>query len=482
MSEIEWTIGGAPADIADWQAVMVAPGGFDRFTGTVRASKVNADQGSPVVGYRPDGTVLYYGEVVASPKVSQGMAYIAAQGPKARLEKYRSRFPYQMRDYSLWTPADADPHGYTGLSDNIGFETQHGQLKWSVDDGINITDGEFYRAVLWTPGFPVYRIAFTFRQTATTTVWELRIQSSVGPTGGINAVATQSLSGATTIDVTQTLTGTDDLIALSLHRVGTGTTTLYRTFRAVNLRVNDWAASDNMSPSDIVVDLGARLGFDTFGVKTSAPNCLPVDFTGTAAELLTYMDVFDSFRWLALEKTDRTPYRLTRAPWTDQQWRASSERGAFPDLEPLELFNKVTQPYNTTAGSPATVSLTASPDPLSGLGITNEYLAEDLADDQPNSTLATTAASELLTQVSVRQVRGSVRLARVWGDDAEHMGWDVTAGGMLSVVDHDPVIPAQKIVTATYSPGGVVDVALGEDVSIDGVLATVAGKAARRRR
>lgn len=478
-TEIEWTVAGSPVLISDWSASMVAPGGFDRFTGAAIASKVDADQGAPVAGYRPDGTVLWYGQIVAPPKVDEGIARFAAQGLKARLEKYRSRFPYQIRDYSQWAPGDADIYGYSAMSDNISYESQYGQLKWSIDDAVTITAGERYRAVLWVPGFPIRRIEFTFKHTADGVHYEIQIETARGPDGTFTTNYTHSLSGVGSTDVDRSFTGREDLVSIMLVRKDDGTTNLNRTFRAIKLLVNVWAKDDKLSVGEVVVDVGGRLGLDTTGVRASAPNCMPLDFTGTAAELLNYLAVFDSMVWMVLEALPSGD-RLVRVPWDEQQWYASSERGASFDLEPLEQFNRVTVPYTTTSGSLATVSVDAWPDPLSERGIKNEYLVEALNDQQGNANIATQVAEEILTQVSGFNVRGSAKLARVWGDDGEHPAWDVTAGGMLNAIDYQPTIPSQRIVTATYTPGGIVDVALGQDIGADALLARIAARTARR--
>lgn len=477
---IEWTVNGATVGMEGWQATQVAPGGFERFSGTALSSKVDADQGAPVVGYRPDGSVLYFGEIVAEPKLIGGKVAIAAAGPKDRLDKTQDRFPYRLRDYSLWASAEAEPYSYGRQADVIRLDTSPGLLKWTMADGVTFAGNEKFRAVLWVPGFPIKRVFFTLTQSFVNNFFSFTVGSAVGPTGAETLRATISLSSLVSQSVDETWTSaTHDMVGLTLKRTASGVATIDRSWTATGLGVDVWAVPGAMTAAVVRADLGVRLGLDTSGVQSATGNAMPLDWVGTAMDLFNYLELIDGHRTMIGAKLP-TGYELQSGPWTDNRWEVSSERSTnYEGLENEELFNRVVIHYSTTANAPATYTLAASPDPLASTGIINSYL-QDLNDPQDSTTLPARVAQTLIAQVSSARVRGSIPVARAWTVNGEVDAYDITAGGIAYLRDYVPALGDQRIAAVTYHPDGVADVAIGREVSVAALLAKAAQRNLRR--
>jgi hypothetical protein len=487
----EWTIDGVHVDLDKdiaWSARMVAPGGFERFTGAISekvARRIGIDQGSPLTGWLSAERVLYAGRVSASPKLKDGKAAITASGFKVIAEKASGRLFWQGRDGSLFVPGQTAPYSYGADNLKFGLEISKTLIAFTVETGVAINNNDKMPAIMWVPGAGgvqpgagINRFACHVDGNTSFNGYNLEISTGVGPSGNRTNHLIQSLT-TLPLDIDTNWVTDDDLFSIVLRRSGGNETAPTRRLELTNIRVNGRTISDVMSPAEMVADIGGLCGYDISGVRTSATNALPQDWqTGSWAEAMTQQQVFDDWTWLVLEDKGKGPL-LVFYPWASAPvWSMSMERDADETLENIERDNKVIAKYKTLDGAWAEVGLMASPDPLANKQIVNTY-TEELSDPQPDNSLATTVAETLLARRSKQRVRGTLRVARVSRGGASFSPYWARAGELANVRDYRPKVDPQRIVGITYRPDGLADLDIDQDVSAAGVIAKAEALAAR---
>jgi hypothetical protein len=345
--------------------------------------------------------------------------------------------------------------------------------------------GDVNQGVLWVPKNPITSLGMTLTQLVTTSNWEFRIYSGIGPAGPLTQRFSQSLASLLTITVPlQTIATGDDMVAVAIARIaGPTSTSITYSLTITNLRTNWLTASDVMSSSEVLIDMAARAGFDTLGVQPTGVNILPQDWTSPGWDgFADYICSLEDRVWLAMEDRGATrgqggrgfafdagPWGFGKAPWV-----IATERDADEDLDELELFNHLAVDYVTTAGSPAELVLDANPDPLAGSGIDNTYYVDLTADPQPDDTLPNTVAASLLPYYSSQRVQGRVSVAELEAPDGSLASpYDLQAGYLCSIRDFRPALPPQRVVGVEYTFPGPVQADIGVDLTPDGLIAAL---------
>ncbi len=266
--------------------------------------------------------------------------------------------------------------------------------------------------------------------------------------------------------------------------------------------VNGAAIGDTMFTSEIVRALGDRAGFDTsFGITPSGTNGLPFDWDtgqGSAADAIGYIANLDGWRWLVHAAQEAGFLGgLRYGPFGDaylepsREWTASLEREATEDLEDVELANEVVQPFMRVPGIADAVILHADPDPLAytaltspnGVAIVNQVRLADLQDQQPDAVLATTVAKNQLARVSVRRVRGPLKVYELIGATGPVSHLELRAGDRLGLRDYETStgehVGAQDVVYVNQFEDHA-EPTVTDDVSPEALLARMAMAIARR--
>lgn len=471
---IAWTLDGKPIPMSGWSATMTAPGGYERFTGQTSAKLIaGADQGSELIGYRSGGGELWRGKLAAPPRILDGIAYLSCNGPREQLDSSGAPLLFQIRNASLFTPADSDPFDYN-ISEKYVIDAKNSQLRWKQR---TVTYGSGNKAgfVMWVADNPITRMAFTINKSADDADFDLVLYNATGPDGTLSsAISTTGLGGGTPTgtkkDLDISASTARDLAWIGVSANGS-TVTNSEQFWLSQFRINGLADARNYDSSgslswdifftsDVAAVLAERLGMGTDRIRTSALNILPLYWdSGTHAELLDYMSRLDDWRWLA------TGNGIEYGPW-ETTWDVGFGFHGNADLEPMRLYNRATVQYETTSGQMQSVSIDADPNPFASTGAVVE-LIENLSDAQDQDvstsaslpekqykTLAEQYAEHLGEYYFTRRVRGDLNLASVGGDGGPQSPYAVRAGDMLNLVDYTPTIPVQRVVAVEYNPSG----------------------------
>lgn len=449
---ITWTIAGKPVPIQDFSAGSEANLGFGQMRGTLRASDARSlpttvKQGAIIRASTDDGRIFYQGRISGPPTIQRGLAVIAAQGEGARAVKRSTRLPYQIRAYDVYTDMAGNPHNYASNPTKFAISNS-GALVAVLAEGGTINAGEYNGYAFWVPGATITRVAATWGSSFIDADFRWELFVGAGPSGATTNDFNQGMSGfGGTFD--RTLATTADHILLLFARrntssvVGPGATLLR------DLRINCIAPGDTFTGSQVVTDVGGRLGYDTSGVISTGLNVLPLDWaSGSWADLLTYIANMEDRVWGVYEDN-----QLTYAAWGEKEWTCYQAHGAKVDLTQLEIFNGVTVKYKDVGGSDREVTLMADPDPLAGTGMINIYPAE-LADVQADSTVVTQVAGNLLPQVSSVRYVGRVETPHLWDSRMRDAPYEGRPGATLRVPDFAE--GAMRIASVDYTRTGVI--------------------------
>jgi hypothetical protein len=492
-SHIEWNLDGrsipmeGPSGQQAWQASMLAQGGFDRASGAVAAKYLrDADQGSLLTAYKPSGEPLYQGKLASPPKVKDawrklgtsakskdGYAVLEAEGPKVALESQTARRLYQSRDTSIWADQTGSPYSYSQQGKYWSLIQAGGLLRINIPPGTTMAVGDFAGFVFWAQGQALSSIAFTSQDNSSHTPF--RIRTATGPSGASGFIA----DVVTEADQVQALDG-NDLVLLLARRSDNPGAVGPNSLAAMNLRVNAIAPGDTFYTSDVIADLAGAVGLDPSGIQSADFNAMPLDWTsGAWSDLAYYIASLDDWRCLILDDRGNGPF-VDYGPWV-RTYTASLERGATEDLTLLKVYNRVTVPYSTVSGVPQTVTLDAAPDPLGGRAGIVEYIDQEIADAQPDSSIAAAVAANLLARLSTRRVSGPVQIGDLRAADENVSPYELRAGDLLSLPDFFPAIGPQRVAAITYRAGGIVEAAIEADTSAAGLIARLTNRRARAR-
>jgi hypothetical protein len=438
---VSWTIDGLSTPLLGWTATTTAFGGFGQMRGSIleadaRRIPSSVTQGSVVTGYTSGGFVVYQGRLSAPPAIRGGLASFAAQGESVRAVKRANRLTYQKRGEDSWTDKTSAPHLYVSHPDQIHMTINPGGILFNFAPGETITPGENAGVAFWAPGpqgvAGLWRCQFSFLSSFIDPDWKLECYNMVGPSGAGSLIGTVNISALTSAVDFSAGIGLDQMILL-LKYGGTSTKVLGGDYVLIrDLRVNSIAAGDSYLGSEVVTDVGRRLGFDVMGVVGSGLNILPLDWTsGSWAELLSYIATLEDRYWRVVEDS-----KLEYDAWGTKEWTVYQADGALVDLTPLELYNQVTVKYVDVGGAPREVTVTASPDPLAASGQVNVW-TESLSDVQPDPDLPTAVANNLLPRVSTLRETGRIDVVKAYDSTGREAVREIRAGDTVRVADRD---------------------------------------------
>lgn len=476
LPNVSWTLDGLETPLTSWNATTVAFGGFGQMRGTIRESDARripstVKQGSIVKGFTAGGVVIFEGRLSAPPAIRGGLASFAAQGESVRAVKRNHRLLYQSRDVQAWTDKTSAPHLYVSHPNKINLTVQPGGVLFGIQLGETTLVGENTGITFWAPGAQgvagLWRYAFSWVSSFADVNWFIEGYNMAGPSGA------GTLHGSTAISATSgtadfTLSGLDQVILLLVRRTGNWTATAGDYVLLRDLRINSIAGGDYYAGSEVVTDVGRRLGYDTSAVIGTGLNVLPLDWTqGSWADLLSYIATLEDRYWGVYE--DR---KLVYPAWGDKEWTCYQADGATVDLTPLEIYNQVTVKYVDVGGSPREVTATASPDPLAGTDIVNVW-EETLADVQPDPDLPTAVANNLLPRVSTLREQGRIDAVKLYDHTGREATYEARAGDTVRVADRDMnTASVHRIFEVEYTPNGV---ALGIESGVS--IASLLGRA-----
>lgn len=487
---LSWTIEGLPVDLEDWRANVLAFGGYDRMEGIIpervlRRRPGSIDVGACITAYDPAGSIVWQGDLSEPPKISNALAALQAEGPISRARRARDRVLHQSRDYGGWVTKDSDPHNF-GNNSEWTLDSAGGKLYWLIPNGTSITQNDQAGFIRWFQGALPRRIAGTIAGHASGN-FELQLYTGIGPAGAPASRATLGLGTMpATFDWSWT-PGSDDYVKLLIRRTGaTATAAVPIEHRITGLRVNDRASGDDVSTSALAADLGGLLGYDTSEVVSSGFNGLPFDLANPsswAEDGLFYLAALTDWRCLvrAEDPERRAGPVLDFGPWS-RRWRFLRQANAVPDLRSVPPYNRVVVNYHNAAGRDSRVVLEITdPDPLAGTPLAGQKRdwVENLADAQPDETLATAVAEYLKPRVSATQLVGRIEIVAARAADGTGHVYSPCGGDVGELLDWGPAeSKTLRIHEAEYRPDGAT-LGIEAPVSAAGLMAGIALQRAR---
>ena len=436
MPKVFFTIDGIAVDAEpDWTLRASAFGGYEtggfKIPGRqLRRHPFGITAAAPVAAFTAGDEQIWEGTIPTDPRVGEdGKAEISTEGPWVEAVRAAEVRCFQVRGGRRFVEGDSDPHNY---ANNDAFETERsgGKLQYKAPKGEDFTAGDVASFVVWIPGVHFTRYAFIINKSGDNSNFDIRVRGAQGPSGALTDIDTYTLGAANpsgTEKIKTGLGGDYDLLNFQI-RCATTVANLGTRLRAwlTSIRANDLALDDDMSASDVVKDIGEALGWNVDGVIGTSANVLPLLWTEPWSELLLYMaDLEDNY-------VRRVARGLEYASWGEQRWEILRSFSARPELRALEPFNRVVVHYETIAGAPAQVTADPDVDPLPGRLRVLDY---DLADPQPNATLAQAVADRMIARYAAPRYAGRVEvhrtrhqsgpLAMVPGDVADVADWDL---------------------------------------------------------
>jgi hypothetical protein len=459
---VEATLDGSPIP-AKWRA-FAEFGGYHRCSAESDRSSlqlIDPFQGSILKLWQANGRALWEGRLARAPYYVQNVAQLEASGYKIAGEKKKDRLVYQTRDLATLVDATGPPHNLASFANPMSITTS--PLNVITGQASNPTAGsKTYGAklALWAPGASWTRYAFTFSGGASITV-----KHGAGPAGTLTTIATHSSPGS----VDQAITNGADMLVIEISVALS--TNADAAFQIKDFRANDaGTTTDIFYSSQIVADIGSRLGWDTSGVQATSLNVLPQDVNGGPwTGELDVMAVLDDWQWRVLDDRGHGPF-LEYTPW-EREFVVMQGAGArVRDVLPQELFNRVLVWWNDDGGGRHHVEAIASPDPLARSGQSNTYEMD--VGVQPHDLLARAVADLLLPEVSRERWVATIDLAEVQNEGATP--YDVLPGDVITIADAEfGTFERQRVTSCEYAPNGVV-VGAGMDAS----AAALIGRAA----
>jgi len=436
--EVHFTIDEVPVDVEeDWLLRSSAYGGYISGDFRIperqyRRHRSSIEAGAPVVAHTQGMEQVWEGDVALNPSPREdGKIEIATNGPWVEAEAAEEVLAYQVRGGGMFAEGDGDPHNY---AQNDGFELTKGggKLQWKAPKGEDFLANQVASFVIWIPGAHFTRYAFVMNKNRDMSNFDIRVRGALGPSGSLTTIDTYTLGAANpsgTEKINASLGGDYDLLAFQIL-CSTDIANLGERLRVwlTSLRVNDRAEDDDMSASDVISDIGEALGWNTDGVGSTSANVLPLNWQESWAEALLYMaDLEDLF-------VRRVAGGLQSGPFGndgEEEWEVLRTYSGRPDLKELDLYNRFVVRYTTISGKPAEVVVDADPDPLPDRTRVMDY---DLADPQPNDTLAIAVAELLMLRFSVPRWAGWVDVSKVRHKSGPAV---ILPGGIANILDWD---------------------------------------------
>ena len=464
--KVFWTVDGRVVPVEDdWRASTIANGGYNTFSGRVPAyvaQKFDLGQGAPVAMFLESGDLRWEGRIATDPSLSSGYALLTANGYKELAEERKGRLFYQSRDAGLMQDEGGAPYNQSPAA-TISAGSGPGFLLFSVASGTTVSNGDVHGLCGWLQGSKARRLRGTLEVVGSGTNFSLIIERFSGPSGTRTSVTSSGVTNGAAID-TGTITGAEDAIAVSLKCTSTHTRTAPLDVYVRDFRINDLDLSDSMEVSAVAADVGRRCGYDVTGVPagpgidsasartvtyrpvtrivevpffgnplvasripvqglelvsdepavaTSAMNVLPIDWLQPHSALLDYLSVVVDWRWRVLGNTGRGPL-FQFGPW-EGAWEVDIAANASPDLSNRKRFNKVVVHYPNAAGNTAQVEAFADgnegrpPDPFASRALIYEW-EETLSDNQPDDTLPTRIAQNLIMRLPLGGKSGRMQI------------------------------------------------------------------------
>ncbi|MGQ0668350.1 MAG: hypothetical protein ACT4PO_01520, partial [Actinomycetota bacterium] len=417
---------------------------------------------------------VWSGRLPQDPYVSAGIAEVQASGYLDRLSRQTVRLLYQSRDVGLWTDAKEAPYELGG-ADVIEVST-----KFSTLNGNIIAAGNGSHALaFWAPGTPrgLTRLAFDIASGIPTGT-QIQISRFTGPSGARTVVATLAAGAASAQDI-DLGTAKEDALMVDYQTSTNFAGPFPAMLRIANMRVNGiipatgTPGGDVWRVSDTVKDVGHRVGYDITEVAASRLNPLPLDWTGTFENLLTYCEALQGdHHWFVAGESSTGP-RLSFTQWQDI-WEVSLAREAIAQLPPIPISNRVVVNYTDVATTaPRLVTVDAVPNPLGPGEVSVYYL--DMPDQQKDSALATLVAANLVEQVSVPRRTGTVDTAsaKLQGNPTASV-YQIRPGAIMRITDWGSGISLDVPVAEVDLSSRGVRLGIERPVSVATILARAA--------
>jgi len=449
---ISWFIDGRPVQFSDWSADCVAYGGFRDFAGTARGDCSFAEQEAPLAGFRRDGSPFWYGTIVVDPEVTEGGAAITAQGLyKGTFSTTVGRRLFMVRVEAGWKNQEVKPYGYNNVGRAYDSKIEEGQLVWWAAKGQDVSIGDTTGWVYWAEGCVLTNVSAitNINNGANPGRNEYQISTGFGPNGAVTVEQNGISVSAGTFDVPLNKT-TGDLITIEVRRNNNASPGDKILGRVGTIILRGLAPSDVFTLDQVfsvILQIDARPPI----VQASGLDMMPLDWNGTDFDLCVYLSQVGDW-WFMLLDRDDLGTKSVAGPW-DTAIQVARRRNARTQLTPLQRYNRVRVPWTTTDDAERFAVADAVPNPFPDRVV--EYMADGLEDKFPgDSDTPQTIADTLIKRFSTIRRSGSIEVASAVLEGKTLSPYEIRPGLLAEIIDHDPVIPPQRIQAVSWNAAG----------------------------
>jgi hypothetical protein len=476
--KIQAAIDGRPVVLTNWQCDSAVDWGYRTLTGDIPESVTWAEQESPVALWLPDGTELWAGKLSLDPQTDRGKRSIRAEGYASDLGAASTRMFYRIDSTESYVDADGDPHNYSG-DEKIDQDVARNRIRWLWGNNADVfASGDHTKAIIWVEGAEITRYEFLAMATPRPTTNDIRVWSATGPSGTLTTVGTHTLDIGAPTTYAANIATPEDALLVGMRFNAASTPSGRRRATVRQMKIYGRTTDDSFSAGDVVADVGANAGFDTSDVQSNALGILPLDWTDSHPDLLSYMAELCDWQWQALGTVDGVP-KLAFGPY-ETTWTAYQSHGVRPTWESQKRYNRVKVPFTYISGREGSRTAEPANDPFAGREVI--YTTEPLEDPQQDGTLAATAAAAQAPYWASKRVAGRVELGQAFSEIGEPSdGSQVKPGQRLNVADR-PDLGPQRIVAMSYRETGPPVAEINDDFNAIRLLAAVQQEKKRRRR
>lgn len=437
LPDLHVKIDGQPVHYETFSATATI-GGYDQFTATITAEEARrllsaaTRRSELVVDSGTDSVCRWAGRLAGPPTFTDdGKAEIKASGYKIGAERTDLPFRAQTRDYGLLDEAQGEPYNYPEF-ESIGLEETDNSLRWRIEAGEAVNQGERTGVVLYAQGGTIRRCAYDWASTVASTNLTVEVLRATGPSGGLTIVTTPSLNATSGSVNTGEITSPEDLLMIRMRRTGANTASHVRyRVRATNVRIwGDRTIADTYSVASVLAAIGSDLGWDTSGVSgVLTTDCLPLWWEDSHwAELANYVCMLQDAWWRVLNDRGSGPYLEANTWANSRRWVVTQAAGTQLRLSRQEAVDGVVVYWRRPSGRlQKSEAGTTSPG--------SDIFSLELEDVQGSATLADAVAAAWYARLSGDRYAGDLALvSAVSGGVDDPLG--VLPGDLATVDDH----------------------------------------------
>lgn len=515
-------IDGHEVGIKDWSASTIANGGYDRFNAAIgesiaRRYPSSFEQEAPVSLVCNDDTEIWAGILDVDPTLDNGIAQLSGSGYKIFAERRKGTLLFMDQDPSKWNPLAGSPHNANTDTATLSVVQDGGAMVFEAKKG-EATDGGAVYYAYYMRGSTIRRFACTLQTLGDVSGMNVTLYKATGPSGSLTSVSSLGASGLKDVTITNPL----DMVVLGFSCTSSAGRAATGKIIVRDIRVNDKATGDGMTPQGVVKHIGRIAGYEVEGIPGSgitagptpevwtrtwdkpndmflpiiqagnklnaellnkyardtvqlattgsAMNILPFTWdSGPWSEAMSYMAHIVDMWWGVFGLEGGGQPALYMGPFNGV-WDVELSANTKQMLQPQPRYNEVLLRYTNPAGVGGEIIVKADPDPFEKRGRRVQW-EENINQYQPNDTTANTIARTLVDRLSSRRYSGVLEVAAAHDLSGHSNPYMIRAGQHVFTSDWGPNEPLLVRIAQVEMSNERVRLGIEQPVSVPGFLA-----------